>query len=396
MPSLKGFTVSTYSRTLSLASARSSNNGSVSNHHNVQEFAAQFFDIAKARPTISFQQIHNYPEYLHRLTMSPYLPKDAPIRLQDGYRLPGQRPEFLPYLHHFIYFSQYAVPENELSPDGTDFTFNPGPPFTRRMFAGGKLEWSEQGNIPLEARLCEKAEIESVETRRRGNGEDMLVVSVRKSMSLALEEDSEATGAFSSSSQISNDSEGTAPLMVERRQWVFLREKDSDEAQTKEPAPKSATPSSRPLDLPSPDISHTTMLTRIALFRYSALLFAAHRIHIDPNYATQVEGHPDLLVQGPFTFTLMLEVFKTALYRAGHRQMRVKKMEWRAVQRLMVEETVTFCANLEQGLMWAEKKDQLGNRQLVMRASIELYPDLLEEEIQHRGKDYLYGLLKPE
>lgn len=44
------------------------------------------------------------------------------------------------------------------------------------------------------------------------------------------------------------------------------------------------------------------------LFQYSALCFNSHRIHIDRDYARDVEGFPDLVVNGGLT-TLMLTEF---------------------------------------------------------------------------------------
>ena len=38
----------------------------------------------------------------------------------------------------------------------------------------------------------------------------------------------------------------------------------------------------------------------VHLFRFSAATFNSHRIHYDRDYARQVEGYPDLVVQGPF------------------------------------------------------------------------------------------------
>ena len=49
----------------------------------------------------------------------------------------------------------------------------------------------------------------------------------------------------------------------------------------------------------------------VLLFRYSAVTFNAHRIHYDEPYATQVEGYPDLVVQGPLTATLLCELART-------------------------------------------------------------------------------------
>jgi 3-methylfumaryl-CoA hydratase len=39
--------------------------------------------------------------------------------------------------------------------------------------------------------------------------------------------------------------------------------------------------------------------TRPQLFRFSAIRWNPHRVHYDPVYAAEEEGHPDVLVHGP-------------------------------------------------------------------------------------------------
>ncbi len=46
----------------------------------------------------------------------------------------------------------------------------------------------------------------------------------------------------------------------------------------------------------------------VLLFRYSAVTFNSHRIHYDLPYATQVEAYPGLVVHGPLTATLLMEL----------------------------------------------------------------------------------------
>ena len=55
----------------------------------------------------------------------------------------------------------------------------------------------------------------------------------------------------------------------------------------------------------------------VLLFRYSALTFNSHRIHYDRTYCTEVEGYPGLVVHGPLTATLLLDLL--ARTRAGSR-----------------------------------------------------------------------------
>lgn len=49
------------------------------------------------------------------------------------------------------------------------------------------------------------------------------------------------------------------------------------------------------------------------LFQYSALGFNSHKIHLDRGYAREVEGHPDLVVNGGLTTLLLTEMLRTDL-----------------------------------------------------------------------------------
>ncbi len=46
------------------------------------------------------------------------------------------------------------------------------------------------------------------------------------------------------------------------------------------------------------------------LFRFSALIFNAHRIHYDRDYVTGEAGYPGLLVHGPLTAILLLDLLR--------------------------------------------------------------------------------------
>jgi 3-methylfumaryl-CoA hydratase len=49
------------------------------------------------------------------------------------------------------------------------------------------------------------------------------------------------------------------------------------------------------------------------LFRFSALTFNSHRIHYDAPYATGEEGYRGLVVHGPLTATLLLDLAQRSL-----------------------------------------------------------------------------------
>ena len=50
--------------------------------------------------------------------------------------------------------------------------------------------------------------------------------------------------------------------------------------------------------------------TPVLLFRFSALTMNSHRIHYDRSYVTEVEGYPGLLVHGPLTAVLLMDLFR--------------------------------------------------------------------------------------
>lgn len=104
----------------------------------------------------------------------------------------------LPPGYHLVYFSPASV-ESELGADGTDKTFNAPGPFSRRMWAGGRMTWT-----PGEARLRvgdeaeERTRFVGAAAKRSRDGSDMVLVDVEK----------EFWGP-----------EGLA--LVDRRAWVF-------------------------------------------------------------------------------------------------------------------------------------------------------------------------------
>ncbi|MBV8356072.1 MAG: acyl-CoA dehydrogenase, partial [Candidatus Eremiobacteraeota bacterium] len=70
------------------------------------------------------------------------------------------------------------------------------------------------------------------------------------------------------------------------------------------PAPKGSKPEQ------PPSWTITIAPDPVMLFRYSAVTFNGHRIHYDRSYVTEVEGYPGLVVHGPLTATLLLEMLR--------------------------------------------------------------------------------------
>jgi hypothetical protein len=86
------------------------------------------------------------------------------------------------------------------------------------------------------------------------------------------------------------------------------------------------------------------------LFRFSALTFNAHRIHLEKEYATKVEGHRNLLVHGPLTFVLMLSVLRSQLKESEI----LVEFEYRNLIPLYADEEMKICVR-----RGPEKEDRL-------------------------------------
>ncbi|KAF4631147.1 hypothetical protein G7Y89_g6979 [Cudoniella acicularis] len=185
----------------------------------------------------------------------------------------------LPAGYHLAYFTPSQI-ENDLGRDGTDTTFNPPSPFTRRMWAGGQLEWIKQApdGLRIGQHVTETTKLVSAEGKKTRAGEEMVVVGVEKEY---------------------ENEQGL--VLIDRRNWIFRPE-------IKEPQ----APASRPAEVPFPDGRHVRdfIQTPVTLFRFSALTFNAHKIHYSKEWCREVEGHRDIVVHGPLNLINILNFWR--------------------------------------------------------------------------------------
>jgi 3-methylfumaryl-CoA hydratase len=172
----------------------------------------------------------------------------------------------LPPLWHYGLFLT-TTPTARLGPDGHPprGEFLPAVRLPRRMFAGAELHL----NAPLHADrpATRISEIRSVDLRKGRTGE---LVFVRVAITISQD------GA----------------LCIQEEQTIVYR---GDGPPIAPVVPASMLP---------PPGATTAMAwhpSRTEIFRFSAVMFNAHRIHYDLPYATTVEGYPDLVVNGPLT-----------------------------------------------------------------------------------------------
>lgn len=92
----------------------------------------------------------------------------------------------IPPGYHLVYFTPAFV-EGELGADGTDTSYNPEAPFTRRMWAGGEVRWPRVGGsqrpnlLRVGQEVRETTKVLSAEPKVvKKTGEEMVVVGVEK------------------------------------------------------------------------------------------------------------------------------------------------------------------------------------------------------------------------
>ncbi|GAA4105725.1 MULTISPECIES: FAS1-like dehydratase domain-containing protein [Actinomadura] len=194
----------------------------------------------------------------------------------------------LPPLWQWLYFLDRPR-TGDLGADGhpRDGHFLPPIPDRRRMFAGGRLTLRQP--IRLGDTLTRRSETADT-TLKHGRSGELLFVTVRHTY---LRDGAE--------------------IAVEEQDLVY---------RSGDPATPTSAPSYEPPQVEAPWTLPATT-DPVLLFRFSALTYNAHRIHYDPVYTTEVEGHPALVVHGPLLAILCLELPR----RAGHK---VSELAFRA------------------------------------------------------------------
>ena len=235
----------------------------------------------KAGPVTQRQLID--ANQLQRLSLTlnrPQLYKSQSVRTE-----PPLEGSAIPPGYHLAYFTPAALPD-ELGGDGTDTSYNPSKPYTRRMWAGGELFWDAENRLRVGEEVTETTELLSADAKVTRTGEEMIVVGVEKTF---------------------ENRAGIA--LVDKRDWVFRKE-------LLEPTPVKDLELPQNFPLPEPTgpevISRDFLQSPVTLFRFSALTFNAHMIHYSQPWCRAVEGHRDIVVHGPLNLINMLDLWRDA------------------------------------------------------------------------------------
>ncbi|MEM7028294.1 MAG: MaoC family dehydratase N-terminal domain-containing protein [Chloroflexota bacterium] len=196
--------------------------------------------------------------------MNVTLSRDATLQAGDA----------LPHAWHWLYFHD-TVRGDELGHDGHAKLggFLPPVPLPRRMWAGGKIDFVAP--ILLGETAIKRSSVKSI-TPKQGRSGQLCFVSVEHEITV------------------------TGERRLLETQTLVYREASPPDRQTQVKA------QAVPIDA---DFSATYQPDAAMLFRYSALTFNSHRIHYDIDFCRNDEGYPGLVVHGPLTATLLLDLF---------------------------------------------------------------------------------------
>lgn len=262
----------------------------------------------------------------------------TPLRRNAQSGIEASVGEALPPCWHLGYFTP-SQPNSELGADGTDTSYNPTEPFTRRMWAGGVLEWkTKTRGLEIGASISERTTVRSADAKKTKAGEEMIVVGVRKEF---LDEKDECH-------------------LVDDRNWVFR-------PAIEEPL-KMVTPP-KPQNFPNAKFTRDFVQDAVTLFRFSAVTYNAHKIHYSLPWCQEVEGHRGLVVHGPLNLLLITEMWRDMINQ-GRSATNPKRLEYRATGPLYADEPYRICMEEEKDrIVEAKIVDSYGNTS--MKAKIE-------------------------
>ena len=319
--------------------------------------SSSFADLRSEMMSRQFPLVYDYltpvNNHLLRLTLADFVPpRPKPI----SSKLPCSI-SFSPG-RHLVHFPP-PTPLSSLLPDGTDPGQSPGDPYVRRMWAGGKLQVRNSiGHRFAGFRAVCLERITDVSVKGPLGDEKVFVTIERRIAPQGPQ--LRATNAGSKHASVPTDElrerllRDQDCLVIEDRHLVFLQAKSgmvSVDA-TKRPA-KILRPSHEPA------FSHTLVPSAALLFRFSALTFNAHRIHLERQYCLESEGHRNLLVHGPLSLVFMSEIFKHYLGQEVPGKM-IAEIEYRNLAPLYADEAMKVCVRPngdDKWDVWVEGRD---------------------------------------
>ena len=208
--------------------------------------------------------------------------------------------DVLPPFWHHLHFWEVRPPA-DLGRDGhiaKGVGLIPDLGLSRRMWAGGSLEWLHPLTL---GRTAEKTTTLTEVTRKSGRSGPLALVGLDH--------------------EITQDGR----LCLRERQDLVYREDPRPDAPVPVPQQAGCAP-----------LEEERVFEPVTLMRYSGLTMNGHRIHWDEAYARNVEGHAGLVVHGPLLAEGLIDL---ATRNLGP----LKAFDYRATAPAIAGEVLSFC-----------------------------------------------------
>lgn len=200
----------------------------------------------------TFDSISSRPWNLLNKTLADFLPPSCHAHESPTFRhfspnqdaISNDSDASLPQGHHLVYFPP-PVLDSDLLPDGTDSLHSPGPPFVKRLWAGGSLVFNNKMKYQMRRGSNAVCGEDIVDVSIKGNeGQEKVFVTVRKRMAslsrLSMRQGSPSSRKLKSDLFLNMERPELANrhgldhigpwAIIESRNLVFLREKSKEEA----------------------------------------------------------------------------------------------------------------------------------------------------------------------
>lgn len=181
-------------------------------------------ELTSRKLPLAFDYLHPQPSHLLNLTLSGLL--SSPSNSHDT-TLPSIKHRYrLPAGHHLVYFPP-QIPLSQLLPDGTDDLHSPGGPFTRRLWAGGRVRFADSDSLRLKGdrAVCLES-IRDVVVKGK-EPDEKVIVKIERRMGVVDEGESEDSVRGRLFQQ--NEDEFGDAVIIEDRNIVFMRGKTPEQ-----------------------------------------------------------------------------------------------------------------------------------------------------------------------
>ncbi|KAK5994805.1 Mesaconyl-C(4)-CoA hydratase [Cladobotryum mycophilum] len=191
--------------------------------------------------------------------------------------------------YHLVYFTPEDI-ESGLGPDGSDQTFNALAPFTRRMWAGGKMVFDPKHPLQTDLPAEEHTKLVNAIAKTNKAGEEMVLVEVEKK--------------FYRKGQLS---------VIDQRSWMFRPSLETGVIRKMRPNEGDVLAPSSWKEISVENSAYPVWQlswSPVGLFRFSALTFNGHKIHYNEDWTRTAEGHPNAVVHGPLNLINLLDYWR--------------------------------------------------------------------------------------